>query len=412
VVFGALFGKKNEPAQTGLKQPTRPMPAGGPAAPAVPSPGQGPVTVAVSPPAARKEEDLLDDVLVVSEAVNLAVAEEAAVLYANGLTDQAIATLEQFLKDNPGSREAQPWFMLFDLYLQKGDKKAFDDLALEFVVKFERSAPLWESRKNGEAKEQKPAAATSQPACYFTLPPSLDGTVRDLIAKMQVTDKNCAALKLDAGKVGAIGAEGCKLLSDALRALRKAKRKTELIGMEVLEKQLMEAIADPERQKSQEFWFLYLEILQFQGAEQAFDDLAVEFAVTFELSPPAYEPIAAPATVTKTPSDSLDFTTTQTIHVKPANVFPLSGVITGSCDTLQRDLANFAAKYSEVEIDMAQVPRVDFVSVGSVLNILIELSTAGKKISIRGANEMIQALFGMMGIPQFAAILRKKAYTL
>jgi anti-anti-sigma regulatory factor len=57
---------------------------------------------------------------------------------------------------------------------------------------------------------------------------------------------------------------------------------------------------------------------------------------------------------------------------------------------------------------MGDVPRVDFVSVGDFIGVLAGLNGSGKKLLISNANEMIRALFGVMGVDQLAAIQRRR----
>jgi len=71
-------------------------------------------------------------------------------------------------------------------------------------------------------------------------------------------------------------------------------------------------------------------------------------------------------------------------------------------------LKNFAVSRSEVYLDMAAVSRVDFVSAGDFVGVLVGLNCGGKKLRVRHANEMIRALFGVMGVDQFADALRRK----
>ena len=84
--------------------------------------------------------------------------EEAAILYASNYPDQAAALLLDFVQSHAESKELQPWMMLFDIYQTQGKKAQFEELALEFVVKFERSAPTWSDAKVPGAKVEKPKA--------------------------------------------------------------------------------------------------------------------------------------------------------------------------------------------------------------------------------------------------------------
>ncbi|MDP1897628.1 MAG: hypothetical protein Q8K43_07070, partial [Sulfurimicrobium sp.] len=92
-----------------------------------------------------------------------------------------------------------------------------------------------------------------------------------------------------------------------------------------------------------------------------------------------------------------------------ADAFALSGVISESSQARLNELINYAADKQEVRINMAEVTRVDFVAVGNFMGTLINLTQAGKKVLLLEANEMVQALFYMMGIQEFATLIRRKS---
>ena len=64
------------------------------------------------------------------------------------------------------------WLALFDLLQRADDRAAFDQLALQYVVAFERSAPAWEegadargpARKPGGGRLRRASPASSRPA--------------------------------------------------------------------------------------------------------------------------------------------------------------------------------------------------------------------------------------------------------
>ncbi|MGH8752215.1 MAG: hypothetical protein ACREUV_10995, partial [Burkholderiales bacterium] len=72
-------------------------------------------------------------------------AEEAAMLYAGNQIEQALEVLLGTIKS--GLPDLESWLMLFDLYQQKNMQKEFEELALNFVLKFERSPPAWREVK-------------------------------------------------------------------------------------------------------------------------------------------------------------------------------------------------------------------------------------------------------------------------
>src|SRR5665213_759696 len=74
-----------------------------------------------------------------------AVLENAALLYASGQAQPARALLEQGVAtDHDAKLSPLAWLALFDLLQRADDRTAFDQLAMQYVVQFERSAPAWD----------------------------------------------------------------------------------------------------------------------------------------------------------------------------------------------------------------------------------------------------------------------------
>ena len=326
--------------------------------------------------------------------------EEAAIYYANNLVDQASATLLRAIRDPMESRDIQPWLMLFDLYQLSGMKQPFEDLALEFVVKFERSAPLWIDAQ--QAAEPKPAAKTDS-GDYFAFSGLLSADSAAQFQQLQDAAGKSGSIRLDLSKVQGVDGAGSKSLLEALQGLANAGVKIQYSGAGVLTEKVREAIKAGGNDNARHHWLLLLELYQLQGKLVEFEDLAVEYAVTFEVSPPSWVDVPGAAPVEES-SESLEQAEER---AAAADTFPLNGVICGTCEQRMKELAQFAAARPEVRIDMSGVSRVEFVSVGMVLNTMIELNAGGKRVLIEGANEMVSALLGVMGVSQFATIARK-----
>ncbi|MEO6749012.1 MAG: hypothetical protein ABI294_05400, partial [Casimicrobiaceae bacterium] len=74
-----------------------------------------------------------------------AVLENAALLYASGQAQPARALLEQGVAtDHDAKLSPLAWLALFDLLQRADDRTAFDQLAMQYVVQFERSSPAWD----------------------------------------------------------------------------------------------------------------------------------------------------------------------------------------------------------------------------------------------------------------------------
>jgi anti-anti-sigma regulatory factor len=334
--------------------------------------------------------------------------EEAAILYASDHPDQAAALLLDFIKTHAERKELQPWMMLFDIYQAQGKKPQFDELALEFVVKFERSAPIWlDAKVAGAVKVEKPKVGGGTAVDgYVALTGILQGDKDALFQNLEQVAQKGAGLRLDFARLEGVDASGSRRLVATLQGLKKSGKKITPISVPHVT-DLLKSLLGQGGEDEEAHWQLLLNLYQCQGMEAEFEDLAVEYAVTFEVSPPSWEsmpqcrqPVAVEAMAAAPDEQSQD-----------ENTFFMSGVISSDSASAQQlqELRNFAVSRNEIYLDMADVSRVDFVSIGDFVGVLAGLAGSGKKLLIRNTNEMIRALFGVMGVDQFASILRRKA---
>lgn len=366
-----------------------------------------PAAVATEATAAQASTATLvndSDELVVYETISAetgSIVEEAAVYYANNMADQAVATLSQYIHDHPDNKEMQPWLMLFDLYQLTQNSQAFNELSMQFVVKFERSAPIWKAH-----------AATAPVKKTDTVQKDLISLGNRLAANPQMEKlcqvaQNTSTARVNVGDITSVELDGCKLMQEGLLSCRKKGKNIQIEGVDRLIETLKKKLsADSPSDEDRQAWLLLFELYQWLGREAEYEDLAIEYAVTFEISPPAWEAIKTPLTANQ-------------VKLQPASVAPqnnmeeesfaLSGVISESSQSHLNELINYAADKQEVRINMAEVKRVDFVAVGNFMGTLINLTQSGKKVLILEANEMVQALFHMMGIQEFATLIRKKS---
>jgi anti-anti-sigma regulatory factor len=92
-----------------------------------------------------------------------------------------------------------------------------------------------------------------------------------------------------------------------------------------------------------------------------------------------------------------------------SDAFPFEGVLNSSTEHRLKELERYAAERREVLVDLSRLVRVDFMTVGTLITTLITLNQAGKRVTLSGQNEMIHALFEVMGVRDFATLVRRKA---
>lgn len=346
--------------------------------------GPGPSYTQVKQPATG-----LDSGIEVQEAVGglPPELEEAAVLYANGKVGETAALLNRYLLDQPDNRDPLPWYMLFDLYEASDQAAHFEDAAVDFAVKFERSPPTWTSR-------DKPKASP-QAAPVMVYGEKYGSLERVKQPRFLQEARNAPYVRLDYSRTQCPDEETARALLGDILQLNEMKRPVELIGGPGFAVRL-----DAARQGgrlTESGWFLLMAVLQLMGKEEDFDNLAVDYAVAFEVSPPSYTPPHPLPDRSARPE-------TKTLAA-PGSTFLLTGAVVPGNESQFLALKEFARGRKQVEIDLSQVLRIDFAIVGLLLETLIEISQSGCKVLFKEGNELVNTLLQIVGVNQFAMIL-------
>ena len=330
-----------------------------------------------------------------------AAIEEAAILFANGQADEALARAKKAIDvEDLDVWKLQMWLMLFDLLQHLGHKQEFEERALDFVVKFERSPPVWVDAPTTAARGN-PSMRTGG-AAHIALSGVLGAQSAAALDQLKRAAERQPKLRLDFAKLQGITPAGCTLLRDTLRGFRVGKKEVYHTGEDRILKLLREAAKAGDRTVDSAVWLLLLDLYQMLGLQNEFEEAAVDYAVTFEVSPPSWE--AAPP---RPKPEPLEISQPVTLDAGD-EAFHVVGEIAGPSDQLFVDIAAFATRMNPVMLDFFATKRIDFVNAGRLLNVLEKQKAEGKQLVIRGAREMIIALFAVMGIPKVARIIPRK----
>lgn len=327
-----------------------------------------------------------------------AAIEETAILFANGQSQEALVRIgEAIAGDGVPGWELQAWLMRFDLHQHLGQRAEFEDKALDFVVRFERSPPMWTDAPPPVAT---PAAIRTGGAGHVALTGGLTAASAAAVEHLRRMQEKQPRLRLDVGRLNGIDGAGARLLLDTLKAARKSGKDLYFTGEAELLRLIQAQAPSGDRNADPALWLLALEIAQQLGDEQRYEDLALEYTITYEVSPPAWERVP-PRTTARDESAA-------GAAAGGSDVFVVEGDITGPGDRVLAELEAFAATADPVVIDLERTRRVDFVSAGQLLNLLAQVKQSGKSIDIRGANQLVMALFAMMGIRELARLVPRK----
>jgi anti-anti-sigma regulatory factor len=325
------------------------------------------------------------------------VLENAALLYAGGQPDASRTLLEQGVRtDHDAQTSPLAWLALFDVLQRANDRAAFEAMALQYVVQFERSAPAWEE---GLATTAGPKVIAGG---YIPVIGKLTAASASQVEGMRrAIARKVPHARLDLASVTGFDDAGARLLADALAYARKHRFTLTLQRPEKLE---VAVTATVKRGKDggEGAWLLSLELLQFQHNHEAFDERSIEYAIAFEQSPPAWEPPPVPEAVTAAgdaaPADIPVDGKSRDAEDTAAEQLMFTGVLAGSTNAQLANIAEFAQRRPIVPIDMTAVDRIDFVCAGSLLNAINRVESQRRAVQIIGASPIIRALLLLIGI--------------
>lgn len=333
----------------------------------------------------------------------LPAAQEAAVLYAGNHANAAIALLKGEIKGSSGRDNKQAWLMLFDLYQAAQNRGEFDALSMLFTVKFEQSPPAWNDSADAIGDPRRPQSRERKD--YFALKPAADGTLAGEIDKLVEFVEAHGTVRLDVSRVTAISPEEATLLAAALARLRRKQVPMWFNGLESLETLLRAAFNERATEDQRPFWLLLFELYVLQGKDTEFEELGMEYAVAFEISPPSWEVYVnavSAAAARATPAAPAAASASEA-------GFELKGVLTASSAIQIAELNGHAASRSEVVVDMGKVMRIDFPFTGAFFDAIKAIQLAGKRVILANLSELNAALLEALGVNRYAILIRRKS---
>lgn len=369
----------------------------------------------------------------VSEIAHDAELEEASIRFANGDDIGAEAGLQEMLAPG-GSRagQSEAWMVLFDLYRATDQQEKFENAALQFVQKFDRSAPQWFSTPDMVKVMSVPANAVVG-----------NGSVADWICPSSVGIQTTAALKaalaktpmpwhLDWSHLKTIEPLAVQALTQVFVAWSAQPVQLRFIGGDQLQKVLQQATPSGQRDTEQAWWQLRMEALRVAHRPDEFELAALDFCVTYEVSPPSWEiarceyksvdnqglPIFgntiigevsrdfAPSSLSFQDGDThMDALSSQTAELMSID---LSGQIEGDAVAILEKLEAKLMGADIMMISCTKLIRVDFSAAGTLLNWVSARQSEGRAVQFSDVNRLVAAFFNVIGITEHAKVMTRR----
>lgn len=337
---------------------------------------------------------------------SLPVAQEAAIMYAANHAEAAAQLLKGEIKDAAGRNNKQAWLMLFDLYQIARNRGEFDALSMLFSVKFEQSPPVW--AEDSDSANDPRRNQNRERKDYFALKPSPTGELAAEIEKFLAFAEGQGTVRLDVSKVSSLTGNEALLLASALGSLRKEQMPMWFNHFDGLEKVLRAAINEKTTQEQRPYWMLLFELHILLGRAEEFEELGMEYAVAFEMSPPSWEVYANKVSEEASKSAAA----ARVIPVSgpaPEAGFALKGVLSAASANQIAELNTYAATRTEAVVDMAKVLRVEFGYASAFFDVVKAIQLAGKRVILTNLNELNAALLEAMGVNRYAILVRRKS---
>ncbi len=349
---------------------------------------------------------LLEDAILVKSATPK--EEEIATIFSEGHDKQALDTIKSYFKEKMGNVEARIWFMLLDIYQIQGETQEFDKTALAFAQAFGTSPPSWFGPKNNLEQKENIGNGKNMIILDSIMKPDFAEKFKELL-KAAKQEKFCriniSQCKFEQNNID-LFEKFLKLLQD----LRKAKISSVLMGDNNLinfcqrfftDEKLRNNLPPGFLENEIVIWQLYLEILQWKGQSEEFDNIALDYADKFEVSPPGWEDsgvMLINQSIIKEETSNSNFVAIFDKDLNGNNINTLLSQIDKDFETKNHSV-----------LDLSLVNRIDFSAAGSITYHIQELwanpGNMDKKVIIKYPNELVTVLLQMLGVTEVVSII-------
>jgi hypothetical protein len=360
----------------------------------------------------------------VSEVVHDPDLDEAVIAFANADFAQCEQSLAA-LTSAGGSRaqHAETWLVLFDLYRATGQQPKFEALATEYAHQFGWSAPQWFSMPKlvaeAAAEERPKAGAVPIPGeVGWVCPAVLD---IDAVARLRAqTLQMPLPWVFDWAALQRIDAEAAMELSRLFRQWAEEPLEMRWLAGDTFFAVLQDAAPTGVRDVDPALWTVRLDGLRLANRPDQFDEAAIDYCVTYEVSPPSWERAKCHARIsgsglsTHSPPLSqvsevstgfLESSLTEDLAgaVKVASV-ELSGQLVGDIGPTLSRLDEQLTTSPLVNVSCTRLIRVDFIAAGDLLNWVLAKRSENRSINFIEAHRLVALFFGAMGINEHAKV--------
>jgi len=353
--------------------------------------------------------------------------EEAAIRFANGDDSGAEQGLSEAVSEG-GTRidQIDDWLALFDLYRATGQLAPFESRAVDFVNRFSRSAPQWYDMPElvGRLTGKTYTPSTASARAVWVSEPKLDthavGTMQKVLSRAP------QPWVLDWSPLESIDIKAARALLGMFTLWGDQDLELRCLGIASLRGVLKSSTPSGRNDVEQLWWELRMAVLRVMNRADEFELTALDFCVTYEVSPPGWEAprchfqnlvgeassddgqsVLGESVLERVPSQppNESWLDSQQSDFNQVGLVELSGEIRGDPQNILEALEQRLVGADVMIISCRNLIRVDFSAAGTLLNWASGHHAQGRMVQFVDAHRLISAFFHVIGITEFARVV-------
>ena len=357
--------------------------------------------------------------------------EEAAIRFANGDDAGAESGLLEALRGDVALPDsAFSWAAaLLDLYRATHNRAGFDRAVKEFAPYFDNAVPVWApiGDARGPAAGVASAAPVPDEAAVAAYPDSdaiwecpSELTAQAMEHLREAMASNPMPWHLGWSRLVRIAPGAMPLLAGLFSSLCNEPVVLRFSGMDRLVQALRTMMPSGDRSVPPAWWAVRLNVLRTMQLQDEFELVALDYCVTYEVSPPAWEKarcqftdvaVANTAPMRVETGDwgtgfNLEPTAPMGLDAGTDSTLSLQGLVQGDATQALAGLDEGRRRPGDrIIVACDELVRVDFSAAGSILNWVAMRQSEGCHVQFRNVHRLVAAFFNVIGINEHARVV-------
>ena len=353
--------------------------------------------------------------------------EEAAIRFASG-DDAAVEAIlvTALARGGPKREDNEIWMTLFDHFRATGEQAKFETAAIDYAGHFERSAPSWFSLPKllglMSPESTRPGALAS---ANWSSPAVLG--IQSMAALNAALERLPQPWRLNWNKLTRIEEAALAPFEKLLASWCSREVQIRFVGAERLMEKVKQHMPHGDKSANQAWWRLRLMLLRLMHRPDEFEVVALDFCITYEVSPPSWENAlcgfktldaegvtllthslvgdsyygAVPPT--RPVGDAKD--SMQSVMYTQVSVVELAGAFVGDPAKQLKEIDEKLEGAEVMVVSCAKLLRVDFAAAGGLLNWAAARQAEGRLVQFGSVHRLVAAFFHVVGINEHARIV-------